>query len=350
MKKKEGKEFEYIFLKIKKNKPYVSEKSAHAYSRSVYHLYKYLENNNVPQHTNFLHSIYENTYDPFLVKHILEETINNNTKRNKLSSLQAWFGDNTPNWIISVRDDLNDKYNQETISNPKKCKCKWNDILYIRRKIDKEVRVRKLRSRLRNLEYITKDNIILLINHALFRLYTEAPLRNDFNLFVNPTDLHPNNLTGLDFDPKKRNWYSPHRKEIVINDFKTNKKYEPIVIKPSKQLINDFNNIYRFNQRLYPQAQFILLFCCLDKEGLTDTELIQGANYKIATKNDISRTLYSISKKYSKYNIPVRSSDIRHIYLTDKYSEVKKEINKDATLMGHSINTQQSVYVAKPSS
>jgi hypothetical protein len=36
---------------------------------------------------------------------------------------------------------------------------------------------------------------------------------------------------------------------------------------------------------------------------------------------------------------------LRHIYLTDKYKDVSDEMVDDANKMGHSISTQQTMYV-----
>ena len=38
---------------------------------------------------------------------------------------------------------------------------------------------------------------------------------------------------------------------------------------------------------------------------------------------------------------------LRSSYLTDKYGDIKKEQQKNALEMGHSVKTQQGVYVKK---
>tara|TARA_R110000751_G_scaffold287718_1_gene392566 strand:+ start:31 stop:1152 length:1122 start_codon:yes stop_codon:yes gene_type:complete len=349
VKKSDTKEYKFIKKGMIERKPDTSEKTQEAYTHLVYHLYKDLEERSCANLNNFLFGIYDPCFDAIYKKIILEEVHNHNTKRNKLSALQSWFGENTPNWIISLRDDLNDKYNKETITDPKPLKCSWKDIMSISRRIDLECKNQKLRSRIRNLELLPLPQKRLFIENAIWRLYTEAPLRNDFNLYVNPTNHHPNHLGEYyNFDPKKKNWYTPSRKEIVINEFKTNKTYEAITITPSKQLQNDFASIYALNKRVNPNAFFILLFCCADIPADNDEEICRKAKHKIATKNDISRFLFHISKKYGKKQIGIRSSDIRHIYLTEKYAKTKKDQQDDAKLMGHSVGCQQNIYVAKP--
>ena len=46
------------------------------------------------------------------------------------------------------------------------------------------------------------------------------------------------------------------------------------------------------------------------------------------------------------FNMNVSTSILRHIYLSEKYSQVEENMKKDAVLMGHSANTQ-SQYIVK---
>ena len=344
-KKCETKEYLFIHKQVAELKNECSAVSISSYSHNIYHLYRHLEDKNTPNLNNFLFRVYDPAFDLPYKRLIIQETKNNNTKRNKLNALQVWFGDRVPTWIVSMRDDINDKYNQAVITDPKPCKCKWTDILSIRRRIDLDVKNQKLRSRHRDNELLPDAQRKLLVDCVLWGLYTEAPLRNDFNLYYNPTKIHPNQLAekyaGIlpqCAEPQKYNWFSPNVKnaQIVINEFKTNKTYEPIVFTPSKQLFNDLNSIYQQNSR---HNQLL--------EGGFALALSTGDKYKVATKNDISRILYSISKRYSPKKIGIRSSDIRHIYLTDKYKKTKDDSNADAKLMGHSVATQQKIYVQK---
>jgi hypothetical protein len=57
--------------------------------------------------------------------------------------------------------------------------------------------------------------------------------------------------------------------------------------------------------------------------------------------NSITRILNKIFGK------KVGSSMLRHIFLSDKYGEVKGEMADDAKAMGHSVDEQQNTYVVK---
>ena len=57
--------------------------------------------------------------------------------------------------------------------------------------------------------------------------------------------------------------------------------------------------------------------------------------------------LKSIPKILNKiFGLNVSTSMLRHIYLSDKYSQVEENMKKDAVLMGHNIQTQGQ-YIVK---
>lgn len=48
-----------------------------------------------------------------------------------------------------------------------------------------------------------------------------------------------------------------------------------------------------------------------------------------------------------KFGVPISSTIIRKIYVTGKYAPILKEMEHDAAVMGHNIQTQQKIYVQK---
>ena len=58
----------------------------------------------------------------------------------------------------------------------------------------------------------------------------------------------------------------------------------------------------------------------------------------------ITKILTTMSKREFEGK-SVGSSLIRHMYLSSKYGETVKEMEKDADLMGHSSGVQQTIYV-----
>ena len=54
-----------------------------------------------------------------------------------------------------------------------------------------------------------------------------------------------------------------------------------------------------------------------------------------------------LNKIFSSSNKKISSTMIRHIYLSEKYKNVQNEMKNDAAVMGHSVDTQQNIYVKK---
>lgn len=73
--------------------------------------------------------------------------------------------------------------------------------------------------------------------------------------------------------------------------------------------------------------------------------LFKTSTGKPLTRIELSKVLLKYSKKYMGKSIS--STLLRKIYLSSKYSDVKDEMEKDSKVMGHSVATQQSVYVKK---
>ena len=48
--------------------------------------------------------------------------------------------------------------------------------------------------------------------------------------------------------------------------------------------------------------------------------------------------------------MPISSTIIRKIYLTGKYSDVVDEMERDAKIMGHDIETARKIYIKKSDS
>ena len=73
------------------------------------------------------------------------------------------------------------------------------------------------------------------------------------------------------------------------------------------------------------------------------TILFVSSTGKPLTRNGISQLLLKTFKQRLGKNIS--TTMLRKIYLSSKYQNVKEEMEKDAHIMGHSVETQQKVYV-----
>jgi hypothetical protein len=66
--------------------------------------------------------------------------------------------------------------------------------------------------------------------------------------------------------------------------------------------------------------------------------LVNADGSALASVNSITRILNKVFGKH------IGSSMLRHIYITHKYGDTKKEMEKDAAAMGHTVAEQQGVY------
>ena len=61
------------------------------------------------------------------------------------------------------------------------------------------------------------------------------------------------------------------------------------------------------------------------------------------SRNALSQLLIKTTKKYMGKSIS--TTMLRKIYLSSKYGDVKKEMEKDAKVMGHSKEVAQNIYI-----
>ena len=85
-----------------------------------------------------------------------------------------------------------------------------------------------------------------------------------------------------------------------------------------------------------------ILFYYLKRNG--EGRLFKSQAGTPLTSNALSQLLLKTSNKYIGKSIS--TTLLRKLYLS-KYSDVKEEMKKDAKMMGHSVATQQKVYVKK---
>ena len=62
-----------------------------------------------------------------------------------------------------------------------------------------------------------------------------------------------------------------------------------------------------------------------------------------ADSSTLTKILITMSKREFDGKA-IGSSLIRHMYLSSKYADTLKEMEKDAEIMGHSTSTQQNIY------
>ena len=153
-------------------------------------------------------------------------------------------------------------------------------------------------------------------------LYTEyPPLRNDYSNMEIITEANFKKLK------KKENNFlvivSRNKKYFSLSSYKTEKQYGNKIIDIDSKLNTIINKWLVHNTTGY----FLV--------NSKNTQMSDNSLTKLLNK------IFASSKK------KISSTLIRHIYLTEKYSNTQDEMEKDANEMGHSVQTQQNIYVKK---
>ncbi len=216
-----------------------------------------------------------------------------------------------------MRDELNNKYEDEQKSGIISDKQKPNFV-----KMEEiESMISELKSEvmiLKKKKTLTKSDKSTIRAWTLFNMLSKIPTRNDASnmLYITQT-----NYKKLSDDDKKNNNYLVNQRnnmKFIYNQYKTSKKYS--------------ENIISVPTELKPVLRLYL--------KLMDYKL--GDNIFPLSKNAISQLLIKTSKRILNKNIS--STMIRKSYMSSKYSGLKEEMEKDAKVMGHSVDVGQSIY------
>jgi hypothetical protein len=208
----------------------------------------------------------------------------------------------------------------DSISNDKKTQkqkdnwISWDEVVEIKKKLKKKAVLASQE------DQVNKNEYNLLLDNLVLSFYVNlAPRRSkDFSIMK---------IQQPDEKLKDTDNYLTLENHLVFNDYKTDKKYgkQEIDISKNDELMEDLN-LYLMHRK-EEENQFNLL---LKYNGRKFNEI-----------NDITRILNNIFKKNVSVNM------LRAIYITDKFSENKNEMEETASDMGHSVSVQQSIYNKK---
>jgi len=224
----------------------------------------------------------------------------------------------------TLRDDFNNKYDEENKSGIISDKQSKNfatieEVYEMINKMGAELKPIKKK----NKDDITKKEMNLLQAFVLFSIYSKYPMRNDVSQMEAISKRDYNKLK--EEDKKSKNYLVVHKGGLffVLNKFKTSKRYEQINIE-----IDD------------PQVKKLLRYYLrINGMGI----LFKSSTGKPLTRIEISKTLLKYSQKYMGKSIS--STLLRKIYLSSKYGDMKKELEKDNQIMGHSKEVALDTYV-----
>jgi tetratricopeptide (TPR) repeat protein len=225
-----------------------------------------------------------------------------------------------------LRDELNDKYDEEQTSGKISEKQKKNfasmeEIQEMLKTMQKQIKDDGLKKK----EQLKVKDKELLMVYTIFSMLVKYPTRNDMAGMKFITKTAYNQLT--DEDKKSGNFLVNQKGKLtfILNQYKTSKKYGEKKIEIDK----DIEKILRMYIRLTNKQPGDVLFVSSRNNPLT--------------RNQISQLLLKTSKKYM--NKAVSTTLMRKIVVSDKFGDVKKEQAELADIMGHSVATQNKVYV-----
>ena len=226
-----------------------------------------------------------------------------------------------------LRDELNDKYNDEQKSGVISDKQSKNfatteEVFDMINEMADELKPLKKKSN----DNITKKEKQLLQAYVLFNIYARMPFRNDV---AGMMSINQAAYKKLSDEEKKENNYlvvpSKGNLYFVLNKYKTSKKYEELDLKIEDK---DLRKILRY-------------YLKVNGMGV----LFKTSTDKPLTRIELSKVLLKYSKKYM--NKSISTTLLRKIYLSSKYGNMKEELEKDNKVMGHSKQVALDTYVKK---
>lgn len=172
----------------------------------------------------------------------------------------------------------------------------------------------------------SSENIDLFQQYLILNLYSLLPpIRNDYageTLVLKDETENKTNST--------KNRIILNDKQFILCSYKTSSSYGSKVIDIPNELIEIIKNWITLRENLGLSTKYLLIKLTNPKECMSKNMLTKTLN-KIFSPKKVSTTL------------------LRKIYLSEKYPVVNtyKEMQNDAYIMGHDINTAKLIYSKK---
>jgi len=194
----------------------------------------------------------------------------------------------------------------------------WKDIL------EKSIDQRKKMTELASKKTLTGPEAEHLLQSMVLSLYVcIPPRRNQDYLNMMVVKKWTAEL------PDTHNYLDITGEQFIFNKYKTAKKYGIQTVPIPRELMDVL--VAYLKHHPYKQS----------KGKVPVPFLVSPKGEPLTAVNSITRILNKVFGK------KVGSSMLRHIFLSDKYGDVKDEMADDAKAMGHSVEEQQNTYVVK---
>ena len=165
-----------------------------------------------------------------------------------------------------------------------------------------------------------------LLKYTILSLYVlQPPRRNGDYLEMMIVPVYNDNL------PESHNYLATKGGEFIFNKYKTSKKYGEF----KQNIVPELKSVITLYLKHHP-----LLWEGRKQRKEAVPFLVFKDGDPLHQLNSITRIINSVLGK------GVGSSALRHIYLTQKYGDVTKEMEEDSAAMGHSVG-QQKDYILK---
>ena len=221
-----------------------------------------------------------------------------------------------------LRDELNEKYSDsqtEKISDKqKKNFATMEEIDKMLNEMLKEIKTKKLKSK-GNLNGKEKE---LMMMYCIFNMLKFIPTRNDLaGMKLTSPKQYPKQDKDFNYLVMSRD-----KMYYILNNYKTNKTY---------------GNDKRIDVPI-ELSKIIRVYIRATGKKSGDTLFTTSTGNPIS-RNVLSQMLLKTSKKY--IGKSVSTTLMRKIVVSDKFGELKKEQEELALVMGHSVATQNAIYI-----
>lgn len=207
--------------------------------------------------------------------------------------------------MIERTKTINDKPKNEKSETQKKNWMSWDDIITVYDDLLKKLKKSKGDDRFEN-----------LLNFVVLSLYVLIPPRRNQDYLKMKITNKPEGVNDNFLDLKK--------KQFVFNVYKTSKKDGQVIINIPDNLFK----VIKLYVKYHPKLDLL-------KKVEDIPFLVYSNGDKLTLDNSITRILNKI------FNKKIGASMLRHIYLSNKYSKIINEQEKDSKMMSHNLQTQK---------
>ena len=319
-----------LFEIVKKNRlsvnPDIKDSSVTMYCCNIKKLSKFMNDGEIVEGIEWLKDFEK------VKKKLNGEDLQYTSIRNYMNSAMIYLDCYGEHDLIKIytdyRDELNHKYEESNASGTWSDKqgknvVSMDELKKLIQEIGDEIKFRKLKEKGILGQINTYDRSLIQL-YMILSVHIILPMRNDLAMMK---VIKKQKYNGLTDEQKKLNNYLVERSNMffVLNDYKTSRVYkEKIIVLPQ-----ELRRLMRFYLQLLPTTDYLLTKN--DGDPLS--------------KNGLSQLLIKATKK--RLNKSISTCMLRKIYLSEKYSGIKDEMEKDSHNMCHSVGTALNVYVKK---